>query len=341
MYPFTRWLFVGAPLLLSTTGITRADDVAEIVRMSKAYEAARVAGDVDACQKLILPDATSFGTGGENTRSLLAELRDAAERRGDSGSSPAPVAEQAVTIRGDSAVVTELMSSTRHGGRASGPWRRSIIHVRSNGSWKIAHVHTSDYSRWEKSISAYEEMDKKRPAKTNGVVFVGSSSIRGWKTLVEDFPTVNAIGRGFGGSQVIDSILYAHRVITPYCPRAIVVYAGDNDIAAGKSAERVQADFRLLVDTIHGILPQARVGFIAIKPSLRRWKLWPEMKRANALVADFADRNARVDYLDIATPMLGADGEPRRELFVSDGLHLSAAGYALWTSVVRPWVRRN
>jgi lysophospholipase L1-like esterase len=118
------------------------------------------------------------------------------------------------------------------------------------------------------------------------------------------------------------------------------VYAGDNDIAAGRSPDDVLRHFQVLVDTIHADLPAARIGFIAIKPSLKRWDMWPRMKRANHLVEEFSQGHELVDYLDIATPMLGADGSPKPELFVDDGLHLTETGYALWTSVVSPWAER-
>ena len=156
--------------------------------------------------------------------------------------------------------------------------------------------------------------------------------------MAKDFPDARTVRRGFGGSHMIDSVLYAHRIVTRYQPRAVVVYAGDNDIAAGKTSERVFRDFQLFVSTVHAVSPKASIGFIAIKPSLARWKLWPRVKKANGLVREFAERHDRLAFLDIATPMLAADGKPNPELFVKDGLHLSASGYALWSDALRSWV---
>jgi lysophospholipase L1-like esterase len=179
-------------------------------------------------------------------------------------------------------------------------------------------------------------MAQEQPPAPGGVVFIGSSSIVGWKTLKDDFAPMNVTGRGFGGSQVIDSVVYADRIVIPYRPRSVVLYAGDNDVAAGKTPEQVFSDFKKFVKKIHAALPEVRVYFICIKPSISRWHLWDKMKAANSLVAEFAKKNDLVEYLDIATPMIGQDGKPRPELFVEDGLHLNAAGYKVWTEVVRP-----
>ena len=105
---------------------------------------------------------------------------------------------------------------------------------------------------------------------------------------------------------------------------------------AGKSPETVLADFQQFVKTVHAKLPEARISFIAIKPSLSRWKLSEKMVKANALVSSDCAKSKRLDYIDIWQPMLGGDGKPMPDLFLGDGLHLNAKGYALWTSLVKP-----
>jgi len=116
----------------------------------------------------------------------------------------------------------------------------------------------------------------------------------------------------------------------------VLLYAGDNDIARGKSAEVVTRDFRKFVDVVRKKLPQTKIVFIAIKPSLARWKLAEEMHRANQAISAICGQNDALAYVDIYTPMLGDDGRPRPELFLKDGLHLNEKGYALWASLVRP-----
>ena len=192
-----------------------------------------------------------------------------------------------------------------------------------------------DSSRWEKSISQFEAADKKQMPPTGGVLFIGSSSIRMWKTLKQDFSGFSVINRGFGGSQIADSIHFAGRIVHPYKPQQIVLYAGDNDVAGGKSPETVLADFQKFVKTVHAKLPKTRISFIAIKPSLSRWKLSGKMAKTNALVRTACSRDERLGYVDIWQPMLGKNGTPKSDLFLTDGLHLNAKGYSLWTTLVK------
>lgn len=194
-------------------------------------------------------------------------------------------------------------------------------------------------NRFEPQIRQFEEADRQSPPPQGAVLFVGSSSIRMWKGLAEDFPGVKVINRGFGGSQMEDSVYFADRIITPYRPRMVVVYAGDNDLAAGKTPQRVLADYQALVRKIHAKLPETRIAFIAVKPSLSRWKLVDRVREANDLVRRYTARDPRLVYLDVFTPMLGSDGTPRKELFLKDGLHMTAEGYAVWKSVIAPAIR--
>jgi len=191
--------------------------------------------------------------------------------------------------------------------------------------------------RWEPQIQAFEEQDLKNLPPQDAVVFVGSSSIRGWD-LKRHFPELTALNRGFGGSQIPDSTYYADRIVIPYKPNRIVLYAGDNDIAAGRSPEQVASDFGLFVEKIHGALPEARIVFIAIKPSISRWALVEKMRAANEMIRTKCAEVGRLDYVDIDAPMIGGDGKPRAELFKEDGLHLNEAGYTLWTEILTPYL---
>lgn len=189
--------------------------------------------------------------------------------------------------------------------------------------------------RWTEAIAAFEKQDARQPPVRNGVLFVGSSSIRMWD-LEKYFPGKDYINRGFGGSQIADSIHFAEQLVLKHAPRCVVVYAGDNDVAAGKTPETVARDFRKLTGIIHERLPETRMVFIAIKPSLKRWHLYPQMKEANRRIAAQCAADPRLHFLDIATPMLGPDGTPRASLFIKDGLHLSHEGYVLWSRLLKP-----
>ena len=193
----------------------------------------------------------------------------------------------------------------------------------------------AEESRWESAIQAFEKQDAEQAPRKNGIVFVGSSSIRKWD-LKKWFPDRNALNRGFGGSEVSDSLEFADRLIVTYEPRVVVVYAGDNDIAHDKTPQRVYDDVRQLVELLHSKLPKTKIVYIGIKPSIKRWALVGQVREANRLIAGLAAKDTRLEFVDVDEPMLGADGMPRKELFVEDGLHLSEVGYELWASLVRP-----
>lgn len=197
-----------------------------------------------------------------------------------------------------------------------------------------------DSAEWEPAIRAFEEEDARVRRRPGSVVFVGSSSIRMWTTLARDFPGVALVNRGYGGSRVYDSVRYAERIVVPYQPRAVVFYAGDNDLNDGRTPRQVRDDFAAFVRKVQAAAPQARIAFVSIKPSPSRAALLPQVREANALVRDFARGVRKVDYLDVFTPMLGADGAPREELFLDDRLHMNRAGYEIWIGVVGPWLAK-
>jgi lysophospholipase L1-like esterase len=191
---------------------------------------------------------------------------------------------------------------------------------------------------WESSIRKFEESDRVHPPKPGTIVFTGSSSINYWNTLAEDMRPLDVVNRGFGGSQIAQVNQYARRVVIPYRPRAVVLYAGENDLSWpwSKSAETVVEDFRQFVQLIHAELPDAWIYYVSMKPSPLRWGNWPTIHRANLMIESFIRTQQRVQYIDVSAAMLDAQGQPRRELFRSDGLHMNPQGYALWISIIKP-----
>lgn len=197
---------------------------------------------------------------------------------------------------------------------------------------------THNPARWEKEIVAMEASDATNLPPQGGIVFVGSSSIRLWRSLSTDFPGLPVINRGFGGSQLADAVYYADRIVTPYHPRQVVVYAGANDIAAGKSPEVVYGDFVALTGKLRSALPRARLSVIAIAGNPSRWSQVEKVKLTNALMASYCRRH-QIDYIDVFSPMMQADGTPRPDIFVSDRLHMNEKGYAIWRDAVAPYLR--
>lgn len=195
----------------------------------------------------------------------------------------------------------------------------------------------SNSETWAKEIAAFEDADAKDPPPQGAVLFVGSSSIRLWDTA-KAFPEAETINRGFGGSQICDSTYFADLLVVKHRPRAIIFYAGDNDIASGKSAEQVHVDFLAFLRKVRASLPETPIVFISIKPSIARWKLAEEMQVANMLIAAECENFEELKYVDVWPAMLDDQGQPRKDIFREDGLHMNEAGYALWNELLKPFV---
>jgi len=196
------------------------------------------------------------------------------------------------------------------------------------------------YSQWafEEEIMNFEKMDLSSPPGNEIVLFTGSSSIRMWKSLSEDFSKQNVINRGFGGSQFTDLLYYYDRVIYPYSPRKILIYEGDNDIANGKNADQVLSDFQLLADKMRLDFPDCKIAFISIKPSPSRWHLKDEMIKANQLIEQYCESND-ITFIDIFSPMI-YNGRPIPDLYISDSLHMTEKGYEIWVEETISFVTR-
>lgn len=191
---------------------------------------------------------------------------------------------------------------------------------------------------WENEIAAFERRDLTNRAPDEAVLFVGSSSVALWETLRNDLPRFRVFRRGFGGAHMSDVVTYAGRIILPYEPLMVVVHAGGNDLAAGKSPGQVLKDFKALVRRIHRVNPQLRIGFISIKPSPARWHLVQAIRQANRMIKAYTEQDERLVFIDIFDQMLDGSGQPRQSLYASDGLHLNREGYRLWADSVRPYL---
>lgn len=190
-------------------------------------------------------------------------------------------------------------------------------------------------TRWQQEFAAFAAEDARGAPPPGGLLFVGSSSIRLWEGLEKQFDAKpGVIKRGFGGSRLSDCLEHLDRLVLRYRPARVVLYAGDNDLAEGATPAQVLRDFASLVERVRERLPQTRIAFVSIKPSPARQALLPAAREANALVRAYAEAHDGTDFIDVFTPMLGADGAPRPELFRSDALHLNDAGYGLWRTVL-------
>jgi len=193
-----------------------------------------------------------------------------------------------------------------------------------------------DFAKWETEIAAFERADRAKAPPRGAVLFIGSSTIRMWATLAQDFPQVEVINRGFGGSEIADATHFAPRIIFPYAPKAIYLRSGGNDLWNGRPVEGVFADFKDFVSTIHAKLPDTDIIFISISPAISRWKQAAETQAVNQLIAGFIKGKPHLRYIETYDLPLGPDGQPRPELFLGDKLHFNAEGYKLLAARVRP-----
>lgn len=205
----------------------------------------------------------------------------------------------------------------------------------------VSRVSGDEPTVWERQIRKFEKADQHGSPPGGVIVFTGSSSLRFWKSLQEDMAPLPVVNRGFGGSQIHQVTHYADRIVLPYRPRAVVFYAGENDIAGvlfsrKKTPDEVREAYEKFCQKIHSQLPEASIYFISIKPPKLRLNYWLAMQKANKLVQEFCRSDHRLHFIDVVPGMLDADGNPRRDVFKWDGVHLNKKGYAIWTSVVKP-----
>lgn len=186
--------------------------------------------------------------------------------------------------------------------------------------------------RFAQEVAAFSLADSAAPPPACPVLFVGSSSIRMWANLPGDMAPLPVINRGFGGAEIDDVNRWFDAVVAPYRPRAIVFYAGENDLAAGKPPEQVVADFQRFMDLKSNALGTTPVFFTSLKPSLLRFNDFAAQSQVNSQIKAMADARPDLEYLDVASLML-QDGAPK-PLYLMDGLHMNADGYALWRAAI-------
>jgi lysophospholipase L1-like esterase len=184
-------------------------------------------------------------------------------------------------------------------------------------------------SPFESEVSTLESRLSGAQISTNPIIFYGSSSFRLWKSMQQDFPGYPVLNCGFGGSRLTDCVRYANRLVIPRKPAAIVIYAGDNDLALGTPPEQVFQSFQRLFEIFRSYSPSIPIAFVSVKPSPGRLKYLPNIIKFNELVEQYLHAKPETDYIDICSDMLGPDRKPIPSLFVNDQIHLSAAGYKI------------
>jgi lysophospholipase L1-like esterase len=201
----------------------------------------------------------------------------------------------------------------------------------------------NDPDAWEASIRSFEAQDRRQPPSTGMIVFTGSSSFTLWSSMERDLLPLPVLNRGFGGAKINDVVHYADRIVIPYRPRAIVLFAGTNDIAPPKpaTAQEVFDGYLSFVQHIQAVLPETPIYYVAITPSASRWKLWSVAREANRLIREHVKSDPRLRFIDLTDHLLGSNGKPNRSLYRIDRLHPNKKGYAQWTVVIKPVLMKD
>lgn len=192
-------------------------------------------------------------------------------------------------------------------------------------------------------IREFKKMDSISAPPQNAILFIGSSSFTLWKDVADYFPGHTIINRGFGGSTLTDVIRYSNDIIVPYRPAQVVIYCGENDIASSDAitANTVVKRFEQLYSIIRNRFPGAGIVYISMKPSPSRKKFMPKMAEANARIRHFLQGKRNAAFIDVYSKMLDKNGEPLKNIFLDDSLHMNAKGYAIWQKEIKPYLLKQ
>jgi lysophospholipase L1-like esterase len=198
-------------------------------------------------------------------------------------------------------------------------------------------VFAQDPTRFNDQV---KQINKENPPQNNqnAIVFTGSSTIRMWKSLPEDFPKHQIVNSGFGGSQASDLLYYLDELVLDYKPSKVFIYEGDNDISGGKSSEEILVTYELITNKIQEAVPGVEIILISPKPSVARWELKDKYNDLNSKLKKFSKGKKNVKFADLWKPMLDKDKEPMKDIFIKDNLHMNQKGYAIWAKTIKKYL---
>jgi GDSL-like Lipase/Acylhydrolase family len=202
---------------------------------------------------------------------------------------------------------------------------------------EIQKARSEDPTVWEEAVTELESNSRGLFGPGQGVVFIGSSSIRLWGTLAQDMAPIGVLQHGFGGAKLNDIVYYAQRLVNAWQPRAVVVFAGTNDIdpQASKTPQALLASYKKFVAAVRADQPDVPIYYIGITPSPLRWTVWPVARSTNALIENLSESDPNLHYIETSAGLMGSNGEPDPDNYRLDGLHLTAQGYGVWREIIR------
>ena len=205
-----------------------------------------------------------------------------------------------------------------------------------------AHLHAQTAPKFWSDVVAFKKKDSLQSPIEQPILFIGSSSFTRWKDVQTYFPNYPILNRGFGGSTLIDVMRYAYDIIIPYKPKQVLIYCGENDLAAADSitANEVVLRFKTLYGMIRTNLPNTTIDFISIKPSPSRAGIQQKVQDANQQIQRFLKKQKKAHFINVYKAMLDAQGQMREELYVQDCLHMKPEGYAIWKKIIEPYLMK-
>lgn len=199
-------------------------------------------------------------------------------------------------------------------------------------------ANAQDPKRFSEDIQKFEQVDQ-RNLSQGEILFVGSSSIRFWKTLQNDFPNHKVLNRGFGGSHMSDLLFYLDELVLKYKPKQVFIYEGDNDINDEESPKSILKETKIIVQKIHKALPDTEIVLLSAKPSIARWNYQKKYEKLNQLFKRYAKKKSYIQFVDVWNPMLNEQGKPITDIFIQDNLHMNAKGYQIWKKIIKPYLK--
>jgi lysophospholipase L1-like esterase len=191
-------------------------------------------------------------------------------------------------------------------------------------------------------VQKFKKQDSVKFPAANQILFIGSSSFTKWTDVQQYFPAYPILNRAFGGSTLLDLILYRYDILYAYQPKQIVIYCGENDFAASDTVtvQTVANRFQLLFQLIRSKYKNIPVAYVSMKPSPSRTLLLPKFIQANQLIKKYLATKNNTAYIDVYSHMLNADGKPMANIFLQDQLHMNATGYAIWKKIIQPYLSK-
>jgi len=193
----------------------------------------------------------------------------------------------------------------------------------------------SRINRFDREIENFLISDAQNFPEKGQILFTGSSSIRIWKSLQEDMDGLQTIRRGFGGATIPEIINYSEQIIFPYEPSKIIFYCGENDHYIN-SSYKIYESFQIIERLIHKRLPETKLYFVSIKPSIARKTMWKQMSGTNRIIKEYTKITPKTYYIDVASAMFNDNFSIKKDIFISDKLHMNNKGYDIWTAIIKP-----